>query len=160
MTHARRDQLHMHRTKRTRHDHNHNSTMLSPTHKLHSKLALHVPLQPATDPALAKAIPKADRNCGEKANAKQRGSPLVVIHDGPTFANLTHAPQVQQRAVHERDARDNGKCPCSRERERVAKVEQRGGDGANKDGEFEPGEEGALGGELDFGFDAHRDVDA
>jgi hypothetical protein len=98
MTHARRDQLDMHRTKRTRHDHH--STILSLMHNLHSKLALHVPFQPATDPALAKAIPKADRNRGKKANAKQRGSPLIVIHDGPTFANLTHAPQVQQRAVH------------------------------------------------------------
>lgn len=42
----------------------------------------------------------------------------------------------------------------------IAEVEQRGGDGAEDDGEFEPGEEGAFGGEVDLGLDAHGDVDA
>ena len=43
--------------------------------------------------------------------------------------------------------------------DRAAKVDERGGDGAKKDGELEPGEEGAFGGEVDFGFYADGDVD-
>jgi hypothetical protein len=127
---------------------------------LHSKLPLHVPLQTATNPALAKAIAKADSDRRKQPNAQQCRPPLVVIHDGSTFTNLAHAPQVQQRAVHERDARDDSERPSSRERQGVAEVEERGGNAADEDAEFEPGEEGALGGELDFGFDADGDVDA
>lgn len=42
----------------------------------------------------------------------------------------------------------------------MAEIEQRGGDGAEDDGEFEPGEEGAFSGEVDFWFDADGDVDS
>lgn len=42
----------------------------------------------------------------------------------------------------------------------VAKVEQADGEAAEDDGEVEPGEEGALVGEEDFGFDASGEGDA
>jgi hypothetical protein len=42
----------------------------------------------------------------------------------------------------------------------VAKVEQPDGEAAEDDGEVEPGEEGALVGEEDFGLDAGGEGDA
>lgn len=42
----------------------------------------------------------------------------------------------------------------------VAEVEQTDGEGAEDDGEVEPGEKGAFVGEEDFGFDAGGDGDA
>lgn len=42
----------------------------------------------------------------------------------------------------------------------VTKVEQGSGDGSEDDAEFEPGEEGAFGGEVDLWFDADGDVDS
>lgn len=75
-------------------------------------------------------------------------------------ADHADAPQVQGQAVDERRARDDGEPPRRRERDVVAaKVEQRRCDGAQDDGELEPGEEGPLGCEIDFGLDAHGDVD-
>lgn len=83
-----------------------------------------------------------------------------MIRDRPALPNLVHAPKIQSRAIAQRCARNNCEGPGGREGEVVAKVEQRGGNGAEEDGKFEPGEEGAFGGELDFGFDADGDVDA
>lgn len=83
-----------------------------------------------------------------------------MIHDRSALPDLLDAPEIQRRAVQEGNTRDNGKCPSSSKAERVAKVEQRGSDTADKDRELEPGEEGAFGGELDFGLDADRDVDS
>jgi hypothetical protein len=83
-----------------------------------------------------------------------------MIHDSPSFPDFADTPKVENGAVNKGHACDNGERPSSGEGEGVAEIEESGGDGADEDGEFEPGEEGAFGGELDFGFDADGDVDA
>lgn len=83
----------------------------------------------------------------------------MIPHRAPV-ANHAHAPQIKDEAVDEGGARDDGEAPRGRERDLVAaEVEQRGRDRAEDDGELEPGEKGAFGGEEDFGLDAHGDVD-
>ena len=83
-----------------------------------------------------------------------------MIHHGPAFADFAHTPQVQPGAVDEGETGDEGKGPGSREGETIAKVKERSGDGTEENREFEPGEEGTLGCELDFGFDADGDMDS
>jgi hypothetical protein len=81
-----------------------------------------------------------------------------MIRDRPPLANFLNTPEIQTRTVTQRQTRNDSERPRGREAQAVAEVEQRGGDGAEEDAEFEPGEEGAFGGELDFGFDADGDV--
>lgn len=42
----------------------------------------------------------------------------------------------------------------------MTEIEQSGSDGAEKDGELEPGEESALGGKMDFRLNADGYVDS
>jgi hypothetical protein len=151
------------------HKHQHKTyTYTSSQHKqtafrtliLRSPLALQIALQPTVKPAFTKAIPKADRNRHKKASTKQCGAPLIVVHNSSAFPDFADAPEVQGSTVHQGDARDDGEGPGGRKGEGVAKIEERGCNGADEDGEFEPGEEGAFGCELDFGFDADGDMDA
>lgn len=121
--------------------------------------SLQIALQAPTA-ALPKAIPKADTDGQKQADTEQRRAPLIMVRDGSPLSDLAHTPEIQTRAVHERDARDRRKRPRRREGEAVAEIEQRGGNAADEDAEFEPREEGAFGGELDFGFDADGHVDA
>lgn len=76
------------------------------------------------------------------------------------LADLIDAPDVQHQAV--KDCRGGERCEEPRGGHRngiAAKVEQRCGDRAQDDGEFEPGQERAFGGEVDFRFDTDWDVD-
>jgi hypothetical protein len=54
-----------------------------------------------------------------------------MIHDGASFPNLAHTPQIQYRAVNQCDTSDNGERPRRSERQTVAKVEKRSGDTAD-----------------------------
>lgn len=83
-----------------------------------------------------------------------------MISHSPPLSDHLDSPQEKAGGVEQGQARDNGEAPCRSEGNAVAEVEQRGGDGAEEDGELEPGEKGAFGRELDFGFDADGDVDA
>jgi hypothetical protein len=125
-----------------------------------SQLPLQIPLQPPTHTTLTKPIPKANSDRRKKSNAEQSRTPFVMVRDSPPLPDLPNAPEIQRSRVNERDACYDGKRPRGGKRQCVAKVEQSGGNGANENGELEPGEEGALGGELNFGFDADGDVNA
>lgn len=83
-----------------------------------------------------------------------------MIRNSPPLPNHPNTPEKQARGVKQRATGDDGERPSRSQREVVAEIEQRGGDGAEQDAEFEPGEEGAFGGELDFWFDADGDVDS
>jgi len=119
-----------------------------------------LPLDAALEAALAKPIPKTHTHRSKQPQTKEARSPLVMIHHGPAFADFAHTPQVQPGAVDEGETGDEGKGPGSREGETIAKVKERSGDGTEENREFEPGEEGTLGCELDFGFDADGDMDS
>jgi hypothetical protein len=83
-----------------------------------------------------------------------------VISDRAPLPNHCHPPQIEHQAVEQTGAGDDGEPPCRDEGDGVAKVQQRGCDTAEDDAELEPREKGALGGEVDFGFNPDGDVDS
>ena len=103
---------------------------------------------------------KGNRHGGQQAQTQHRGPQPIVIADRSTGGDHAHAPHVQAQAVQEAGAGHGGEGPGREVRDGVAKVQERGRDAAEDDAEFEPGEEGALGGEVDFGFDPDGDVDS
>lgn len=78
----------------------------------------------------------------------------------PAPSDHPHPPHIHPTAIGQRRTRQEREAPGARARDVVAEIEQRGGDAAEDDGEFQPREEGALGGEVDFRLDADGDVDA
>lgn len=82
-----------------------------------------------------------------------------MVGDGTALPNHAYTPKVQARAVEQGDTGDDGKGPGCRNGKAVAKVEQRGCNGAEEDAKLEPGEEGTLCGELDLGLYTDGDVD-
>lgn len=76
------------------------------------------------------------------------------------LANHPHSPEIKPQTVKQRRARQDGKRPGRSKRNGIAKIEEAGGDATKDDGELEPGEEGAFGGEVDFRLDADGDVDS
>jgi hypothetical protein len=106
---------------------------------------------------------KVHQHDNHKTNADDRRAPFLIVDsfDVAALADLVDTPDVQHETVDEGHGGEDGKCPRGAEGDVViAEVEQSGSDGAEEDGEFEPGEEGSLGGEVDLGFDADGDVDA
>lgn len=87
--------------------------------------------------AFSKSKPKADRHRRHQANAQHRGAILVMVRHSAPLLDIVHAPQVQRHAVEQGEQGDNGESPRRCKGDVVAKVEQRGGDGAENDGEFE-----------------------
>lgn len=95
---------------------------------------------------LPKPEPKADSNRTKQTKAKQRGTPSIMISYRSPFLDLVDTPNVQSSAVAQGQAGNNGESPRSGKSKRVTKVEERGSNGTNEDGEFEPGEEGTFSG--------------
>jgi hypothetical protein len=67
-----------------------------------------------------------------------------MVGNGPTLLDLVYSPQIETGRVDEGQTGDDGKSPSGSKSERVTKVEQRGGNGADENGEFEPREKRAL----------------
>lgn len=83
-----------------------------------------------------------------------------MIPHRPPLPNHLHPPKIQPHTVQQSRTSDDGETPSGVEADIIAEIQEGGGDGAEDDAEFEPGEEGAFGGEVDFWFDADGDVDA
>ena len=83
-----------------------------------------------------------------------------MIPHRPPAPDHPHAPEVKTNTIQQRHARQDREPPRAGQGDVVAEIEQSRGDGAEDDAEFEPGEEGPLGGEVDFWFHADGDVDA
>lgn len=98
--------------------------------------SLHISLQSAFT-TLRNAISEADSNRNDKREAKHGRTPFVVIADSHTSLDLVDTPEVDAHGVEQRQAGNKGECPGRSERDSVAEVEQRGGDGAEDDREFE-----------------------
>lgn len=67
---------------------------------------------------------------------------------------------VRHKRIQHRRHRHNRKQRSGYATDAVAKVQKTDGEAAEDDGEVEPGEEGALVGEEDFGLDAGGEGDA
>lgn len=87
--------------------------------------------------SLGKPITKADRDARKQAQAQHAGAPAVMVADGAARLDALDAPDVDAGAVAQGEGGDDGEGPGGRERDAVAEVEQRGGDGAEDDGKFE-----------------------
>jgi hypothetical protein len=114
-------------------------------------------------PTSAHAKPKVDQDNNDKTNTNDRRSPALVVNalDVATLADLVDAPDVQEETVDESAGGEDGEGPSGDEGCGVgAEVEESCGNAAEDDGEFEPGEEGSLGGEVDFWFHADGNEDA
>lgn len=106
---------------------------------------------------------KINHHDDNKPNTDHSRPPFLIINalDIATFADLVHAPDIQDQAVDECDGGEDGEGPCGSEGDVVnSKVEESGGDTAEDDGEFEPGEKCAFGGEMDLWFYADGDEDS
>lgn len=66
----------------------------------------------------------------------------------------------RKQRIHHRQHRDAREQHGADLAGAITKVQQANGQGAEDDGEVEPGEEGTFVGEEDFGFDARGDCDA
>ena len=60
-----------------------------------------------------------------------------MIIDRPPLLQIRHPPQIDAHAVEQRDDGDNRECPGGSQRDVVAEIQERGGDRAEDDGEFE-----------------------
>lgn len=104
--------------------------------------------------------PEIHQHNHHKTDTNDSGTPFLVVNslDIAALADLVHAPDIQQQGVDQRTGGQEGKGPRTRQRDRVdAKVEKGGGDTAQDDREFQPGEESAFRSKVDFGFDTDRD---
>lgn len=131
--------------------------LLTPTIPSVCYLSLQPPFPPLHQP-----INEPDRHRRQQPRAQDRRPVPLVVHlpPHPPQPDCLDAQVVQQGGVDqrgERDGREGDRCGGG---EAVAEVEQRRGDGAEDDAELEPGEEGALVGEEDLGFDACGEGDA
>jgi hypothetical protein len=91
--------------------------------------------------AILQAIDKRHAHTGDQARTEHRGPPLVVVTDGAALLDAGDAPEVDAHAVEQGDDGEDGEADGRGQADEVAKVEQRGGDGAEDDGEFELCEE-------------------
>lgn len=80
-----------------------------------------------------------------------------MVPDGSPLRDLIHTPQIQPHTVQQCHDSDYSEPPCRVQREAVAEVEKGSGDGTKVDGEFEPGKEGPLGGEVNLGLNTDGD---
>ena len=83
----------------------------------------------------------------------------MIPYRTPT-PNHLHAPHVQAQTIQQPSTSCDHEPKGRVQGDGVSEIQQRAGDAAQEDGELEPGEEGALGGKVDFRFDADGDVDA
>ena len=105
---------------------------------------------------------KIDKHSHKQADAEYCRPPFLMIHAShvASLPDVVDPPHIQQHAVEQRQARDDGEDPCGCEGDRIlTEIQESRGDGAEDDRELEPGEKGAFGGEVDFGFDADGHVD-
>jgi hypothetical protein len=101
-------------------------------------------------PSPSKPQHKVDNNRQQQRNSQHRGSKAIIKATLPSHADALRAPVESDKRVEARaDLADA-----------VAEVEEADGQAAQDDGEVEPGEEGALVGEEDFGLDAGGEGDA
>lgn len=84
----------------------------------------------------------------------------VIIGTGQSLPDPVRAPVEGGQGVHHHDHRDKHEHARRDASDTVAKVQETDRQGAEKDGEVEPGQEGALVGEKDLGLDTHGQGDA
>lgn len=138
------------------------SPFFSSTHLSLSTISLLLILSNSSSPPpfLPPPQPEIHRHGDQQPKAQHRRAEPIVVPRRPPLAHHLHPPQIEHQAVDERQARDDGEPPRRRERDCVVpEVHERGRDRAEDDGELQPGEEGALGREVDFGLDPHGHVD-
>lgn len=109
---------------------------------------------------IAELESKVDQNRGQDEHTQHSGTKAIVIGARQTLADPVRAPMERCQCINHdhhghkreytgRDAADT-----------VAKVEQANTECSQEDCEVEPGQEGALVGEKDFGLDADGKSDA
>lgn len=97
----------------------------------------------------------------DQQQQRQHRRPDAVVEPGlAALANRFRAPVVCPQRVEQGEHGHGGEEEGGDLGGLVAEVEHAHGQGADDDGEVQPREEGALVGEVDFGFDAGREGDA
>jgi len=113
---------------------------------------------------------KVHNNHRRQRNRKHR-RPKSIIKSSPASGTLSNtnttlipypvcAPMEYTQGVDHRGHGDECKEACGDLADLVAKVQETDGETAEDDGKVEPGEEGSLVGEEDFGLDADGEGDA
>lgn len=101
-------------------------------------LLLHLSPSPQIPlPTILKPEPNRDRNTSNQTHTKRRRAPLVMITHSLPLLNPIHPPKEYRHGVEQCQDGDDGKGNRRREGDAIAEVEERGGDGAEDDGEFE-----------------------
>lgn len=111
----------------------------------------------------AHAENKVNQNDDYQTDTDDSGTPAFVVDalDVATLADLVHAPDIQEETVDEGAGGEDGEGPGGNEGGVIgAEVEECCGDAAEDDREFQPGEEGSLGGKVDLRFHANGDENA
>ena len=103
---------------------------------------------------------KVDNNRQQQRNRQNSRAKAIVEAALSAHADALRAPVESDEGVDHRRQRDEREETRADLADAVAEVEQADGQAAEDDGEVEPGEEGALVGEEDFGLDAGGEGDA
>ena len=101
---------------------------------------LNIYIQLALQPTLSafrESEYKADSHRDEQTSAQRARPPSIVVIDSSPLLDVGHAPDVDAHAVEEGNDCDNRERPSGGHGDAVAEVEERCGDGAQDDGEFE-----------------------
>lgn len=109
---------------------------------------------------IAELESKVDQNRGQDKHTQHSGTKAIVIGTRQTLADPVRAP-VERCQCIDHDHHGHKREHAGRDAaDTVAKVEQANAEGSQEDCEVEPGQEGALVGEKDFGLDTDRKGDA
>jgi len=103
---------------------------------------------------------KIHHHSRQQRNSQHRRSEPIIKASLPSHPYALRSPVKRYQCVEHRRKRDESEEAGGDLAYAVAEVEQADGEAAEHDGEVEPGEEGALVGEEDFGFDADGEGDA